>query len=193
MTDGCQTVAEFLEGLAGETTPAGGSAAAVAGATGAALCEMVCTGSLADGDGPTTDRALTGAREELRDRRAELLALADDDAAAVEALFLGDDPTEADRERALAVPVSVAEACQAVLEAATVAADRAGGELAVDAATGAVLARAGLRAAGVTARANLDRVADADVADGAEERLAAAEADGEEALQAVLAGVEDGA
>lgn len=177
------TVATFLDDLAAGTTPAGGSAAAVTGAMGAALCEMVAAQSGAGEDGG--DPELDDAAETLRDRRGSLQALAEADATAVEALFLADAPTDADRERAVAVPQSIAEACLAVLEAAAVVADRAEGTVAVDAATGAVLARAGLRAAAVTVRANLDP--DDDPAAG--DRVAAVETAGEEALQAVLAGV----
>lgn len=198
MDYGNHTLGEFLDGLAGATTPAGGSAAAVSGAMGAALCEMVCEQSVAaggEGEGEGEGEAATTlveTRDDLRARRDGLLRLAGEDADAVEGLFLADAPDETDRERALEVPISVAEACLAVLEAAAVVADHAEGIVAVDAATGAILARAGLRAAALTVRTNADGTGDAAAADRATTRAREAETAGDEALEAVLAAVERG-
>lgn len=185
-----RTLAAFTDGLAGPTTPAGGSAAAVAGAMGAALCEMVAAQAPPGGSEGAANDELARAGEDLRERRAALLELADEDTAAVEAAFLDADPDEAARERALEVPVAIAEACLAVLEAGAVVADHAEGTVAVDAATGAILARSGLRAAALTVRTNHDLVADEATAERAASRADEAETAGEEALQAVLAAVD---
>jgi hypothetical protein len=125
MTYADDSIDDFLSAVASESvTPAGGTTAAVVGATGAALCEMVCLHSsdVADADA---------------DAVATLLAAqpTDDAGATPEA------------KRATGVPLAIAEACSAVLDHAPVVTE-VGSPVAVpDAVTGAVLARAAVRAA----------------------------------------------
>jgi len=79
-----QTLAQFSEALAARTpTPGGGSAAAVAGALGAALGEMVLAYS-----GPATGppEPLRAASAEFAAARQRFLALADEDAASYDAV-----------------------------------------------------------------------------------------------------------
>lgn len=48
-----QTISEFLEDVAATTvTPSGGAVAAIGGAFGAALCEMVCIHTIKNNDDP---------------------------------------------------------------------------------------------------------------------------------------------
>ncbi|KOX92487.1 formimidoyltetrahydrofolate cyclodeaminase [Haloarcula rubripromontorii] len=186
-----QPIGEFLDAVASErVTPSGGAVAAVGGAMGAALCEMTCIHTVR-GDG--SDAAdLSAVRDTLADRRAQLLTLADEDAAAVEtvqtAFASGDDArVQAALERSTTVPMETAEACLDVVEhAVTVTA--AGTPVAVpDAAVGAMLAHAALDGSVSTVRANIEKIADeafvAEMAGRADE----AEAAGEAALSTVRA------
>ena len=119
----------FLDSIASpQVTPAGGSTAAVVGAMGAALCEIVCIHTIeragantADGpgnshataDGPRDRRytvdgprdshatadALKHSREVFHTQRDHLLTLADADAEAVDALLAATEAVESTRER----------------------------------------------------------------------------------------------
>ncbi|MGB9951442.1 cyclodeaminase/cyclohydrolase family protein [Haloarcula sp. Atlit-120R] len=186
-----QSIGEFLDAVASErVTPSGGAVAAVGGAMGAALCEMTCVHTVHGGGSDTVE--LSAVRDILADRRARLLALADEDAAAVDAVKAafasGDDArVQAALERSTTVPMETAEACLDVVEhAVTVTA--AGTPVAVpDAAVGALLAHAALEGSVSTVRANLDGLADEAVVGEMERRAAEAEAAGEAALSAVRA------
>jgi len=192
------TIGEFLDGVASrEVTPSGGAVAAVGGAAGAALCEMTCIHTLAAAD--ADDTALRDARDDLADLRAQLLTLADEDAAAVDGVqaafeaadSVGEDAVQEAAERATESPLGTAEACRDVLECATVATDAGAPNAVPDAATGGSLAHAGLRAGVWTARSNLGLLEDdAFVAD-AEERAAALESAGSRLLDSVAANVRE--
>ncbi|WP_338742414.1 cyclodeaminase/cyclohydrolase family protein [Haloplanus salilacus] len=200
MTYADDSIDDFLSAVASESvTPAGGTTAAVVGATGAALCEMVCLHTLdAHGNGEprdgTTEADLPSIRDDLRWYRGRLLALADSDADAV-ATLLAAQPTDCagatpEAKRATGVPLAIAEACSAVLDhAATVT--EVGTPVAVpDAVTGAFLARAAVRATAFTVRHNADRSADPAFADGMVRRAAAVERDAERACERVVATAE---
>jgi formiminotetrahydrofolate cyclodeaminase len=165
MTYADDSIDDFLSAVASESvTPAGGTTAAVVGATGAALCEMVCLHSsdVADADA---------------DAVATLLAAqpTDDAGATPEA------------KRATGVPLAIAEACSAVLDHAP-AVTEVGSPVAVpDAVTGAVLARAAVRAAVFTVRHNADRSTTSAFADEMVRRTAAVERDAERACEWVAA------
>jgi formiminotetrahydrofolate cyclodeaminase len=175
----------FLNDIASErVAPAGGSAVAIAGAMGAALCEMVCVHTLAarddgweGGDGP----ALARLRADLTRRRRALLRLATQDAALVDELFGGGNAgSERLRKRAAGIPLAIAEASLAVLEDAAVVFESGRAGVTADAKTGAYLADAAVRASLATARVNLETLSDQSVASEIEartdviERLAAA-------------------
>ncbi len=81
---GHESIASFTRRLAARTpTPGGGSAAALAGALGAALGEMVLAYSI---DPATPVAELTSARTELADGRHRFLQLVDEDAQSYEAV-----------------------------------------------------------------------------------------------------------
>lgn len=201
MTYADDSIDDFLSAVASESvTPAGGTTAAVVGATGAALCEMVCLHTLDAGEGDATDAAdgatatdLPSIRDDLRWYRGRLLSLADADADAV-ATLLAARPTDGAgtgsttaAKRATGVPLAVAEACSAVLDHAAVVTE-AGSPVAVpDAVTGAVLVRAAVRATAFTVRHNADRSADPDFADEVVRRVAAVERDAERACERAVA------
>lgn len=160
-------IGEFLDAIASErVAPAGGTTAAVAGAIGAALCEMVCTHTLAAetqnraGSGAAASDAVGGDGQSLSElraglhrRREALLSLADRDAAVVEELFGADGASSTRLERrAAGVPLSVAEASLGVLTDAEVVFARGRSGVAADAKTGAYLADAAVRASVETVR-----------------------------------------
>jgi len=152
-----------------DPTPGGGSAAALAGATAAALVAMVC-GMPRTRTGDAAERArLDGALADARATGDRLRRLVDEDSAAYDAvgaaykLPKATDEEKASRRRAVDAAVSVAtdvplrtaEACLAVLAAAQVAAENGNPNAASDARTAAALAWAGLKGAAENVRINL--------------------------------------
>ena len=149
-------VGEFLDAVASEqVAPAGGTAAALTGATGAALCEMVCVHTVAAaGDGEESG-VLAALRSGLERRRRRLLALGDQDATLVGDLFGGGrEPSARLRRRAAGIPLAVSEAAVSVLSDAETAHRRGRPGVAADAKTGAFLADAAVRASLETVRIN---------------------------------------
>jgi len=184
MTYRTQSIEGFLSAVASErVAPAGGSVSAIVGAAGAALCEMVCIHTV-NRKGVESARELAEIGDGLRHRRDGLLALADGDAAAMEALLglEGDDPGLREAKRATGVPLAVAEGCLEVVEVAIVVAERGNPNAAPDAVTGALLADAALRASTETVRSNLDGVDDEAFVGEIRRRAAAAERDAESAI-----------
>lgn len=182
-----QSVDQFLSDVASaDVTPAGGTVAAVVGASGAALCEMVCihTGER-DGTGDTT--GLTAVRDDLRHLRERLLVLADSDADAVDELLTthheGHVGTEA--KQAAGVPLAIAEACLSVLEHATTVTERGTPNAVPDAVTGAALAHGALRACLFTVRCNTDRIDDPSFVAEMDRRTADVERAAEDAYERV--------
>jgi formiminotetrahydrofolate cyclodeaminase len=171
VTHGDRTIETFLTELAGETVPpAGGTATAVVGAAGASLCEMVARHADGAVRGAGSPAPATRAA-----RRPRLLALADADAAVVNALFAGDGgPRE--RKRAVGVPLAIAEACGDVLAVGAAVVEQCEGPVVPDAITGVFLAHGALRAALFTLRTNLSSVADESFVTETEQRAAELEA-----------------
>jgi len=163
-----EPIGAFLSAVASEVvTPSGGSVAAVAGAAGAALCEMACLHTVGKEGYGDVESELADAGEEFAACRRRLLALADEDVAAVERVGAafdapdsGEDPQAAARA-ATEVPRETAETCLDVLDAAEAVAARGNRNAVADAVTGAFLAGAALRACVWTVRANLETIDDA--------------------------------
>jgi formiminotetrahydrofolate cyclodeaminase len=188
-----QPIGAFLDAVASErVVPAGGTSAAVVGAAGAALCEMVCIHTLAKSERSGERSALASAGEELAALRRQLLTLADRDADAVEALLSADDGERATAaKRATGVPLSTAEACLAVVESAAVVAAEGTPNAVPDAGTGVFLAHAALRASTFTVRCNLDAIDDPSVVDRMRRRATELEADADRAVDEAMAAVRD--
>ncbi|MFB6184337.1 MAG: cyclodeaminase/cyclohydrolase family protein [Haloarculaceae archaeon] len=184
-----QSIDDFLDAVAGRrVTPAGGSATAVVGATGASLCEMVCTHTIEYDDHEETD--LSEVREELHTLRTRLLDLADRDAEAVDALLAAsDDDLPAAEKRATGVPLTIAEACLTVLEDAVVVTARGTPNAVPDAGTGAYLARGALDASLFTVRYNTSDIDDPSFVADMEERTDAVETAATDAFEQVVANV----
>ena len=80
MTFADQSIDEFLESVASATvTPSGGAVAAVCGAAGAALCQMVCIHTAGKDGYADVEREMHSARDAFETHRIRLLALADED------------------------------------------------------------------------------------------------------------------
>ena len=164
------TARELLDRFASpDPTPGGGSAAALAGATAAALVAMVCrmpksrTGD--PGERARLDEALARASA-AGDR---LRKLVDEDSAAYQGVVAAyrlpkaSDDEKAARKRAIdaavslatEVPLRTAEECLAVLDAARTAGADGNPNAASDARTASALAWAGVKGAAENVRINL--------------------------------------
>src|SRR5437016_3105358 len=157
-----QPVGEFLDALsAGGPTPGGGAAAAVTVALGAGLAAMAARLSTRHLSGA---EELAAAADALRRRAARY---ADDDAAAFRAVHAAQAlPAEPEPElrraairaalvRATAVPLAIAETAAEVAGLADRLAAEGNPNLRGDAATGALLAEAGARAAATLVALNV--------------------------------------
>ncbi len=150
----------FISSLAsGEPTPGGGSAAALAGALGAALAAMVGRLTAGRPKYATVDEQMQSAIVEADALRSRLLALVDEDAAAYDqvraAYRLPKETVEQQTTRAAAIqqalqgasrtPLATVEACLAVLRLAEQVVRSGNPNAATDGTVGALLAHAGLR------------------------------------------------
>lgn len=189
-----ETVGDLLSGIASErVAPAGGTAAAVVGALGAALCEMVCVHTLEADASPEAADDLAEARDDLHRQRDHLLRLAASDATLVDDLFGASSGglEQSDLKRSVGVPKAIAEASLTVLElAADVTADGTRSAV-LDAATAVFLVHSALRASAYTAQSNLDAVTDDDFVAVVERDLASVEARGEDAADEAMENVEE--
>jgi len=168
MTFAEQSIGAFFDDIASAAvTPSGGAVTAIAGASGAALCEMACLHTLGTDPDGEIEAELTSVGDELHSSRRRLLALADDDSAAVDRVQAafdapdddGRDP-EAAVKQATEVPLATAEACLGVLEHAEVVTAKTTPSAIADAATGGFLAHGALRGATCIVRTNLETMHD---------------------------------
>ena len=164
----------FLERLSSRApTPGGGSASALAGATGAALLHMVLELTAGRPDAPD-DETLAELRGAAAIWRSELLALVEADAAAYEAVVAARRlPRGTEREaetrrvqltgaarEATQVPLDIARRAAAVLDLAERIA-RIGNRNAIsDVGVAALLAASAVRGAALNVRINLPSLAD---------------------------------
>jgi formiminotetrahydrofolate cyclodeaminase len=164
------TIRELTSRLAtSDPIPGGGSAAALAGAMGAALISMVVELSIGRPDAAAHEATLRGVGEAAAQRRGALLDLAEEDAVAyafvVRARRLPKE-TEADREaratalrtamlEAARVPLRTAEVAAEVLELAQTVAQIGNRNAVSDAGVAVQLAAASVRGALLNVRINL--------------------------------------
>ena len=157
-----RTIADFLDAVAaGEPTPGGGAVAAIGGAAGAALGEMVCRLSIENRTDTSAGTRLEEVRSELADKRTLLLRLADEDSAAVRAVVSGPQRTGWDRDtsahrRIVEVPLETAEESLGVLERSVTVAELGYPPALGDAGAGAFLAHACCQASLQNVRINLE-------------------------------------
>src|SRR5699024_943955 len=192
MTFANQTLDEFLGNVAAHTvTPSGGAVAAVGGASGAALCEMVCIHTIEKDDYADVRIEFTDIRTALETRRTRLLELADEDSMAVEELQAAFETSNDDgraeliqekSQQAAEIPHEIAESCLDILEHATVVTAKGNTNALADAGAGAFLAHSALQASVVTVRINLELIEDTTTITGMEKRLDDITTKGKEAL-----------
>jgi formiminotetrahydrofolate cyclodeaminase len=164
------SVGELTERLAtSDPIPGGGSAAALAGAMGAALVSMVAELTVNRPDAAAHVTELTALRDAATRARADLLRLAEEDAAAYDAVVKARRlPRDSDAERAARgaavraamlvaaeVPLRTAQAAAEVLELAERIAPIGNPNTASDAGVAAQLASAAVRGALLNVRINL--------------------------------------
>lgn len=163
-----QPIGEFLDDVAsGAVTPSGGAVAAVGGAAGAALCEMVCLHTAGKDGYEDVENRLDAARSRLHSNRRRLLELADEDATAVDRLQQAfDDPSGATGHRqqaietATTVPLETAATCLEVLEEGEVVVRKGNDRATADAVAGIYLAHAALQTSLEIVRTNLELIDD---------------------------------
>ena len=161
------TIDEFLAALAAPTpAPGGGAAAAISGATAAALVEMVAGLSLKKSPDGSDAALQQRTAEQMATIRGELLTLADDDAKAYDAFIQAmrlpkveeqeretrSRAMSAAAERAAAVPLQTLRAIGSVAEAARLLTNRS----LVSAASDLDVALRFARAAGLSAAENVE-------------------------------------
>lgn len=166
-----KTLREFSDELASDApVPGGGSAAAYAGALGAALAAMVARIAMKKSD----DAALREYVAEMENLRADFLRLVDDDSAAYarvsEAMKLPkatDDEKRARTERlqvallaASRVPLEVAKTGRRLLEGCERGLAKAPAAAVSDLGVGALMAEAALRGAAMNVMINLSSLKD---------------------------------
>jgi formiminotetrahydrofolate cyclodeaminase len=173
-----------------DPTPGGGSAAALAGATGASLVAMVCAMPKTRTGADSEREQLTMALGWVREAGSRLRALIDEDSAAYDSVVAayrlpkGTDAEKASRKEAVAiamseataVPLRTAEACLVVLRAASEALAHGNRNAASDAKTAGALAWAGLLGAAENVKINLGP--STTTSDGSAERIDALVAQG---------------
>ena len=164
------SVQELLERLgSSDPVPGGGSASALAAAMGAALVAMVAELTIGRAEYAEHEETIRHLRFDAIERRAELVALAQEDATAYDAVVqarrMAKDTEEEKAARSQALGKAMVAAARAPLRAAVVAAEvldlaermaPIGNRKAVsDAGVAALLAAAGLRGALLNVRINL--------------------------------------
>jgi glutamate formiminotransferase/formiminotetrahydrofolate cyclodeaminase len=173
--DPLDACAPFLAQLASESpTPGGGSAAALAGAMGAALVVMVCNLTIGRDKFKDVADELRGVHAEATKLQAAMSALVRRDAEAyagfVEAMKLpkATDAEKAARKKAMGeaairaaeIPLETMRVSLAVMRLAAVVAKKGNPHAASDGAVAALMARAALRSADMNVRINLPSVQD---------------------------------
>lgn len=169
------TVLGFLETLESDApTPGGGTGAAVAGAMGAALVGMLARLTLGRKQYAAHQELMQAIADQMTDEREALLALAEKDAAAYDAVGAAFKlPKESDAEKAARreaiqaamkgaceVPLEVMQHCVTVIGIAKNAVHSGNKNAVSDGAAGAELARAAMRVASYNVKINLGSIKD---------------------------------
>jgi formiminotetrahydrofolate cyclodeaminase len=169
------TIGTFLDELASASpTPGGGAASALTGAMGAALVAMVCNLTIGRPRYASVEPAMRQIREAADESRRRLLALAEDDARAYDAVAEAYKlPRQNDVERgvrraaiqaalkgAVGPPLEITRVCRSLLPLALQVGAHGNPNLASDAGVAAELAAAGVRSAILNVRVNLSGIDD---------------------------------
>lgn len=181
MTFAEMSIKEFQDALASENpTPGGGSAAAITGASAAASVAMVCRVTVNDDEYESVHDEMAEIMTDLDTLAEELNELADEDAAAFDAVMSAyrrssDDPERSDAIQdamttAAEVPLETAEHCLEIIEHAEFVAANGNQNAVTDAGTGALLAHAAANAALYNVDINLTSLDPSDTVDSLKQR-----------------------
>ena len=166
---------KYLDSIAAATpTPGGGSVAALCGALSAALSRMVSNLAIGKEGYESVQPELGELDNRARDLQNRLVVLMEEDAKAYDAVVAAIRlPRKSDEERgervramqtayehATMVPLDTMSACSEALSIALIAAQRGNRNAITDAGAAALVAEAGLRAAGLNVRINLAALKD---------------------------------
>jgi len=180
------TVRAFLDALASDQpTPGGGTGAAMVGATGAALVRMLAVLTIGRPKFAAVEPTMKAIAEQAAENRERLLALADADARAydaVSAAYKLPKATEAEQaarkaaieaalKGAIEPPMKVMEACLDTISLAKMAVAQGNPNAASDGAAGAEFCRSAMTVAAYNVRINLVAVSDAKFAKDCRTRL----------------------
>jgi len=169
------SIEEFLNRLASaDPTPGGGSAAAIMGASGAALVSMVCNVSIGKKGYEAAERELRAVLEQSETLRRRLTAMVEDDVSAFDGLMAAyklPKATEDDKarraeaiqrslERATQVPLDCARACGEVIALSRRAGEKGYQHVISDAGVGVSAAYAALRSAALNVFINAPSLKD---------------------------------
>jgi formiminotetrahydrofolate cyclodeaminase len=172
----------FLDELASSApTPGGGSAAAIIGATGAALLSMVCNVTLGKKGQEAVEPEMKTVRDESERLRARLTAMVAEDIAAFDGLMAAYRlPKASDEEKsrraeaiqsnlraATETPLACARTCAAVVMLARRAAEKGFAGVISDAGVGVLAANSALRSAALNVYINVPALKDRAYADAA--------------------------
>ena len=168
-------VKSFLDEVASESpAPGGGSVAALAGALGAALSAMVCNLTLNKEKFASVHDEIEEVLERCEHTRERLTDIIDKDTEAfnkvIDAIKLPKDTEEEQKKRkkelqkalkgAALVPLETARLCAEVIELSKVVAQKGNQNSITDAASSAIIAEAGFRAAILNVKINLASIKD---------------------------------
>lgn len=171
------SVQEYTDRLSsGQPTPGGGSAAAVAGAVGAACAAMVANFTVGRERYAAVEGEVTGILAELEGHRQHLLSLVDEDAQAYSQYRAAADlpkTTEADKaarkaaiqeavKQAAAVPLEVVETCAQIIELLPALAEKGNPNVLSDVGCALKLCEAGLQTGALNVEVNLAYIEDAE-------------------------------
>lgn len=169
------SVQHFLDALAsGKPAPGGGSVAALAGAQGAALIAMVCNLTIGRKKYAGVEAEVLAARTSADELRAQLVGLIDRDITAFEAVMSAyklpketPDQSAARKaaiqsamQQATLTPLETLAACVGLLELCPVVLAKGNPHAISDGACGMLAAHAGMHAAGLNVRTNLNAIDD---------------------------------
>lgn len=170
-----QTVQGFLDALASsQTTPGGGSVAALNGAIGAALVSMVCNVTIGKKNYADVESKAQAILEKSESLRAKLTNMVAEDAAAFDQVMLAFKlPRSSDEEKqtrtqaiqtalkgATLVPLHTAQACAEVIALSETIVEIGNVNAVSDGGAGALTAQAGLKVAALNVLINLGGIKD---------------------------------
>lgn len=170
-----QTVRVFLDDLASDASvPGGGSAAAAAGAMGAALVSMVCNLTIGKEKFADVEVQMKEILDKSEALRARLMQFMQEDIEAFESVMaayrMPKETAEQKADRSAAIqegskkatttPLTTAQACAEVIKLAQSAADMGNPNVASDAGVAVLCAQAGLKGAALNVLINLGAIKD---------------------------------